>query len=86
MAQVRLIDYWANWCTPCKIMAPILEEIRKERPNLLVEEINIDEKPEVAQKDNVLGIPTYIVIKDDIEVGRKVGITPKTELLKLIDS
>ncbi len=87
MTKVQLIDYWAIWCSPCKMMAPVLEEIKEElKDKVEVIEINVDEKPEETQKAGVLGIPTYVVMKDGKEVGRKVGVTPKAELLKLIIS
>lgn len=84
MAKVKLLDYWAVWCNPCRAMAPVIEEIKKEVPDLEVVEINADEHPEETSKHGVMGLPTYIIMKDDKEVGRKIGITPKAELLKLI--
>ena len=85
MAQVTLIDFWAAWCGPCKMMAPIIKEIEEElKGQVVVKEINVDEDQATASKYNVLGIPTYVIEKDGQEVGRKVGVTSKADLLKLI--
>lgn len=85
--MVKLLDFWAVWCGPCRVMAPVLEEIKKELEGKVeVEEINVDEKVEEAQKFGVMSIPTYVVLKDGKEVGRKIGVTAKAELLKLISS
>lgn len=74
-------------CGPCKVMAPVLEELKKELGDKAqIEEINVDEKPQEAQKYGVMSIPTYIVLKDDKEVGRRIGVTSKAELLKLLQS
>lgn len=84
---VKLIDMWAIWCAPCRIMNPIIDEIEKELGDKIeVVRINVDEKPQEAQKYGVMSIPTYVVEKDGQEVGRKIGVTPKTELLKLLQS
>lgn len=85
MAKVQLLDYWAEWCGPCRIMEPILEEIEKEfKGKVEIVKINVDEKPEEASKFGVMSIPTYIVMKDGKEVGRRVGSMPKAELVKLL--
>lgn len=79
------MDFWASWCGPCKIMNPIIDEIEKELAGKIeVERINVDEQGAVAEKFRVMSIPTYIIVRDDKEVSRKVGVTPKTELLKLL--
>ena len=87
MDKVKLVDFWAPWCGPCKIMNPVLEEIKKELGEKLeVEEINVDENPQKSSEFGVMGIPTYVVMKDGKEIGRKIGITPKADLIKLINS
>jgi thioredoxin 1 len=83
--SLKLLDFWAVWCGPCKMMAPIFEELKKEY-GAQVEfiEINVDEDPAMVQKYGVMSIPTYIVLKDGEEVGRRVGFTPKAEMVKLL--
>ncbi|MFH0937243.1 MAG: thioredoxin [Candidatus Daviesbacteria bacterium] len=85
--MVKILDFWAPWCGPCLMMKPIIEEIEKElKDKIKVVEINVDEKPDEATKYEVMSIPTFIVLKDEKEVGRKIGVTTKSELLKLINS
>lgn len=85
--MVKLLDFWASWCGPCKVMEPVIEELEKEIAGKAeVVKINVDEKPEEASKYGVMSIPTYIVLKDSKEVGRKIGVTSKADLLKLLQS
>lgn len=82
---VKLVDFWAVWCSPCKIMEPVIEEIEKEfKGKIEIVKINVDDNAEMASKYGVMSIPTYVVEKDGKEVGRKVGVTSKAELVKLI--
>lgn len=86
MAKIKLLDYWASWCGPCKIMEPIIEELEKELAGKVeIEKINVDENQARASEHGVMSIPTYIILKDGKEVGRKIGVTAKTELAKLVN-
>ncbi len=81
-----LVDFWAEWCGPCKMIAPILEEIAKERKNqLVVAKINIDENAETPVKYGVLGIPTLILFKQGKVEATKVGALTKTQLSAFIE-
>ncbi len=86
MSSTKLLDFWAPWCSPCKMMDPIINELEKELGEKLeVVRINVDEdKIGLSQKYGVMSIPTYIIEKAGKETARKVGVTPKTELIKLL--
>lgn len=79
-----LIDFYADWCGPCKMIAPIIEKIANENSDIKVVKINVDDEQELAIKYGVMSIPTIVVVKEGKEVNRKVGLADKTELLNLI--
>lgn len=80
-----LIDFWASWCGPCKMMSPVIDTIAEEMgEKVKVCKINIDEEQNLAVKYNVMSIPTFIVIKDGKEVSRSVGVQDKAEIIGMI--
>ncbi|MCE2926861.1 MAG: thioredoxin TrxA [Rickettsiales bacterium] len=82
-----LVDFWAEWCGPCRQIAPVLDEIAKERAGkITVAKVNIDKNPGTPQKYGVRGIPTLILFKDGQAVSTKVGSLPKSKLVEWIDS
>ena len=82
-----LVDFWAEWCGPCKQIGPILDEIASEKKDkLTIAKVNIDNNPETPQKYGVRGIPTLILFKDGKAVSTKVGSMPKSKLLEWIES
>lgn len=81
-----LVDFWASWCGPCKMMGPVVEQIAQDMgESARVCKINIDEQPELASQYNVMSIPTFILFKEGKEVNRTIGAMPKEELTKLFE-
>jgi thioredoxin 1 len=80
-----LVDFWASWCGPCRMVSPIVDEIADENDNIKVCKVNVDEQPELAQEYGVMSIPTLIVIKNGEIVNRSTGARPKKAILDLID-
>lgn len=79
-----LLDFWATWCMPCKMISPIVDEIAEELPELKVGKVNIDEQPELASAFNVMSIPTLAVMKDGKIIKTMVGVKPKASILKML--
>lgn len=80
-----LLDFYADWCGPCRMVAPVIEEIAREHPEYVVGKINVDESPELAQKYGVFSIPTLAVVKDGRIAGRMTGAKPKEKILELFN-
>ena len=79
-----LLDFWASWCGPCRMVGPILDEIAAERSDIKVCKINVDEQPTLAAQFGVMSIPTLVVVKNGQEVNRSVGAMPKARILALL--
>lgn len=75
-----LVDFWAVWCGPCQMMAPILHELETEMPDVQIGKVNVDEQMDLARQFRVVSIPTLIILKNGQEVQRMVGVTSKEEL------
>lgn len=81
-----LIDFWAAWCGPCKMMGPVVEQIAEDtRDTAKICKLNIDEELNLATKYNVMSIPTFILFKNGKEVERMIGAMPKEELMKIFE-
>lgn len=80
-----LVDFWASWCGPCKMIGPIIDEIASERCDIKVGKINVDEEPELAAQFKVMSIPTLLVFKDGNVVNQSMGAKPKAAILSMLD-
>lgn len=81
-----LIDFYADWCGPCKMLSPVVEEIANENENIKVVKLNVDEAQDLAIQYGVMSIPTLVVIKNGEETNRNVGVISKEEILQLINN
>lgn len=79
-----LLDFWAGWCGPCRMMAPVVEEIANERPDVLVGKVDVDEESALAQKFGVISIPTFVVLKNGKVHAQTAGARPKAALEELL--
>ena len=80
-----LLDFWASWCGPCRMLSPIVDEVAEERTDVKVGKVNVDEQPELAQAFGIASIPTLLVIRDGRTVNRAVGVRSKAEILQMLD-
>lgn len=79
-----LIDFYADWCGPCRMLGPVVDEIADEAGNFKVGKVNIDEQPELTTKYQVMSVPTLVVIKNGEVVNRVTGVTPKQKILDML--
>ena len=79
-----LLDFWAAWCGPCRMVSPVVDEIAAQRPDIKVGKVNVDEQPELAGAFQVMSIPTLVVMRDGTVVHQAVGARPKEQILALL--
>jgi len=79
-----LLDFWASWCGPCRMVSPVVDAIAAENPSIKVGKINVDEQPDLASKFSVMSIPTLLVFKDGKQTNKAVGALPKDRILQLL--
>lgn len=85
--MIKIIDFYADWCGPCKMMAPIFVELEKEyKDKVEFQKIDVEENGETAQKYQVMSIPTFVLLKNDKEIDRRTGAMPKEVLKDWIES
>lgn len=80
-----LLDFWAAWCGPCRMVSPVIDEVAGEVQGAKVGKVNVDEQPELARAFNVMSIPMLAVVKDGKVVRKAVGVRPKAEILKMLE-
>ena len=83
--KLVLLDFYANWCGPCRMVSPLMEEIAEETPQILVGKINVDEEPELARKFGVMSIPTLMVLKGGKVVNQSVGARSQAQILSMLN-
>ena len=79
-----LVDFWAPWCGPCRMVVPLVEQIAREREDILVAKVNVDEEPELASRYSIMSIPTLIVLEKGQVVNKAVGARSKADIEKLL--
>ena len=80
-----LVDFWASWCGPCRMVSPVVDEIAEEHPEIVVGKVNVDEQMELAAEYRVMSIPALFVFKDGMIANRSVGAIPKNQILDLLE-
>ena len=85
--KLMMVDFWADWCGPCKMLAPVIEDLSSQyEGRALVGKVNVDEEPELAMRYGVMSIPTVIFFKDGKEIDRKVGVMPAAAFTQVLDA
>ena len=80
-----LLDFWASWCGPCRMVAPIVDEVAAEHPEYVIGKVNVDEEGDLAKKFGITNIPTLIVLKNGEVTNKAVGVRPKEKILELFE-
>lgn len=85
MSSLKVIDFYADWCGPCKVLSPMIEKLKENNPDITIEKINVDENMELVKEFSVRNIPTVIFLKGDEVVAREIGVKQESYYQSLID-
>ena len=84
--KLMMVDFWADWCGPCKMLGPVIEQLAGQYPDVVVGKVNVDDEQELALRYGVMSIPTVIFFKDGKEIDRKVGVMPPEAFTQVLDA
>ena len=84
--KVVLVDFYATWCGPCKMLSPVLDQVSSEVEDVVIGKLDIDESLDIAKEFNVMSVPTMIIFKDGVEVDRLVGLRQKSQIIEAINN
>ena len=79
-----LVDFWADWCGPCRMLSPIVDEVATENPGIKVGKINVDEQQELSAQFGIMSIPTLLVFRDGKKISESIGLIPKEQIEKML--
>ena len=84
--KLMMVDFWASWCGPCRMLGPVIEQLDNQYPDVVVDKVNVDDEQELAMRYGVMSIPTVIFFKDGKEIDRKVGVMPPEAFVQVLEA
>ena len=84
--KLMMVDFWASWCGPCRMLGPVIEQLDNQYPDVVVGKVNVDDEQELAMRYGVMSIPTVIFFKDGKEIDRKVGVMPPEAFAQVLEA
>ena len=84
--KLMMVDFWASWCGPCRMLGPVIEQLDNQYPDVVVGKVNVDDEQELAMRYGVMSIPTVIFFKDSKEIDRKVGVMPPEAFVQVLEA
>lgn len=84
--KLMMVDFWASWCGPCRMLGPVIEQLDNRYPDVVVGKVNVDDEQELAMRYGVMSIPTVIFFKDGKEIDRKVGVMPPEAFVQVLEA